>query len=332
MSQATTTATTTGTIASDHTAGRSDSVSATSIAIWLTVQLVAIALIISRVHIWIDAGDDADALIVMLIAQMACASIFAPALMRNVRTAVCVALSALPFLHIAGAIASVETRATGWRGNRGTHLADRAVDRDAYCRTPVMRGVMHAIVNCISIGGVIVYYLRTEFGNADRAVSFEWCGPIAAGVTLASRASSADSLTCAWIALGAVALVFLAAMILNRMILVARAPARLIRCLCAFTQRVRKANANRDGDRLSTFFPRTLRALRDVWRTFDQICTNFSNSSFSVWQKWESVVHIPRSPNRCGIEALWNTRYSPENTNYQSTRRVVCSSQRTSEK
>jgi hypothetical protein len=198
-------------------------VSASSVAIWLAIQLLAIGLILARVRLWIRGGDDADALSMTVIAQIVGASIFAPVLMRNIRTAICVTLGMLPFIQIAGIIAAADTRqiaATAaavmlWVISLGMAIATS--------RAMIVRAMIHAIANCISVGGVIVFYLRAEFAGQSSGADFACFGPIASAVTLARRDRSTADVARAWIALAIVALVFFAIAILNRLVFVARA-------------------------------------------------------------------------------------------------------------
>jgi hypothetical protein len=203
--------------------GDSDSISISAIAIWAIVQLAAMTLIIARARFWIHAGDDNDALIVMLAAQIVAASSFAPSLMRNFGTAICVTVSALPFLHIAGTIAAADTGQLVRAEIAVVIWLTIVAIAMSIPRTQRLRGVMHAIVNCVSIGGLLLFYLHAEFRDINRAHDFAWFGPLAASITLARRAQSVDSITRAWIVLGALTAIFLVMLIANRVILIARA-------------------------------------------------------------------------------------------------------------
>ena len=197
-------------------------ISPTSIAIWLAIQLITIGLIIGRIRLWIRGGDDADALSVMLIAQIAGASISAQTLMRNLPTAICVTMSALPFLLIAGIVSAADTRQLVcsaaavllWMISLAMLVASRG---------RLGHAVIHALANCLSIGGVVVFYLRAEFAGQTSEWHFAWFGPIASALTLADRNSSPTAIARAWIALAIVAVFFFAIAIANRAFLIARA-------------------------------------------------------------------------------------------------------------
>jgi len=83
--------------------------------------------------------------------------------------------------------------------------------------------VIHALANCLSIGGVVVFYLRAEFAGQASESHFAWFGPIASALTLADRNSSPTAIARAWIALAIVAVFFFAIAIANRAFLIARA-------------------------------------------------------------------------------------------------------------
>jgi hypothetical protein len=181
-------------------------------------------LITARVKLWNHGGDDADALNVMLIAQIAGAAIFAPILMCNLRTSLCIGVSALPFVHIAAAIALVETRQLVQAATASSVWLMSVAAVMSVARLPFARSVMHATVICGALGTITLYYLQVEFGEPLGALCLEWFGPIGAAVTLADRASSAASLGRAWIQISTLAVVFLALAATTRTIVVARVP------------------------------------------------------------------------------------------------------------
>lgn len=198
-----------------------------SIAIWLAVQLIAIGLIIGRVKLWIHGGDDSDALSVMVTAQIAGASICAPMLMRNLPTSICVALSSVPFLQIAAIIAATDTPQLASAAGAVVMWMLSLAIATRFARTPLMRTTIHAIANCISIGGVAVFYLHAEFADSNSAPDLAWYGPIASALTLARRESSPTAIAHAWLSLAMVALIPFAITSLNRLFLIARARARV---------------------------------------------------------------------------------------------------------
>ena len=198
-------------------------ISPAAIAIWLAIQLITIGLIIGRIRLWIRGGDDADALSVMLIAQIAGASISAQTLMRNLRTAICVTMSALPFLLIAGIVSAADARQLVCSGAAVLLWMISLAMALVASRGRLGHAVIHALANCLSIGGVVVFYLRAEFAGQASESHFAWFGPIASALTLADRNSSPTAITRAWIALTIVAVFFFAVAIANRAFLIARA-------------------------------------------------------------------------------------------------------------
>jgi hypothetical protein len=200
------------------------SVSPRSIAVWLLIQLTAIVLIVTRAKLWLAGGDDSAALELMLIMQIGGAALLLPALLPNLRTMVCVAPSAIPFLQIAGIIAAVDVR----------HVLVGAIAVTLWLvtlqlamsipRLTLTRAIIHALAVCVSIGGVILFYLRSEFSNARGSIGSAWYGPICAALILVRGESPADEVHRAWIQLPTMTIVMGIFLITKRMFFIARAP------------------------------------------------------------------------------------------------------------
>jgi hypothetical protein len=155
--------------------------------------------------------------------QIAAVSVCAPVLLRNTRTAACVALSALPFVQIGGIIAASDG-AQILRGAAAVATWIMAVAAATVtARSALMRSTAHALASCVSIGGIVLFYLRAEFAGLPGARSFELFGPVASALTLGRRNSSPGELVRAWIALSLVAAIFFAIAVANRLFLIARA-------------------------------------------------------------------------------------------------------------
>lgn len=198
------------------------SISPVSIALWLAIQLTAIVLIVTRVKLWIGGGDDSAALALMLIVQIAGAALLLPALLPNVRTTICVALAAVPFTQLAAMIAAVETRyvISGVIALTLWLIALRAAMSIA--RSTVMRTTLHALAMCLTIGGVVLLYLRTEFFGSAHSPDASWFGPIRAALTLVRAGSSPEQIRHAWFQLILIPVAMCALVISKRIFVVAR--------------------------------------------------------------------------------------------------------------
>jgi hypothetical protein len=200
------------------------SVSPKSIALWLLVQLIAIVLIVTRTKLWLGGGDDSAALELMLIMQIGGAALLLPAVLPNLLTMISVALAAIPFLQIAGMIAAVDVRhvlvgviaVTLWLVTLQLAMSISS--------STLTRAIIHALAVCVSIGGVILFYLRSEFSNARGSIASAWYGPICAALILVRGERSADELHRAWIQLAAMTIVVGIFFITKRMFSVAHAP------------------------------------------------------------------------------------------------------------
>lgn len=199
------------------------SVSPASIALWLAIQLTAIILIVVRAKFWIGSGNDSAALELMLIMQIAGAALLLPALLPNLRSMICIALAAIPFLQIAAMIAAGDM----------THVLFGVIALMLWlialkmalslARSTLMRATVHAFAVCVSIGGVVLFYLRSEFFGATVSPDAARFGPICAALTLVRAESSSDQILHAWIQLSLIALVLSAIVVAKTVFLIASA-------------------------------------------------------------------------------------------------------------
>ena len=200
-------------------------ISLTSIALWVGIQALMIGLIAARANLWGRGGEDAHALNVMLISQIASAAIFAPVLMRNWRTSICVVVGSLPFAQIAGAIALIETRQLVQATLASSIWLISVAVAISVARSRLALGLIHGIVLCVSVGAIALFYVGVEFADSRRVMDFAWFGPIGAVVTLADVTSSDASTRRAWIQVGVVQLLVIATLVATRSV-TASAPTR----------------------------------------------------------------------------------------------------------
>ncbi|MBC8106950.1 MAG: hypothetical protein H7Z14_10200 [Anaerolineae bacterium] len=199
------------------------SVSPASIALWLAIQLTAIILIVVRARFWIGGGNDSVALELMLIMQIAGAALLLPALLPNLRSMICIAVAAIPFLQIAAMIAAGDTKHALF-GVLALMLWLIALQLAmSLTRSTLMRATVHAFAVCVSIGGVVLFYLRSEFFGVTYSPDAAWFGPICAALTLVRAESSWDQVLHAWIQLSLIALVFCVIVVAKKVFLIASA-------------------------------------------------------------------------------------------------------------
>ncbi|CAN5350262.1 hypothetical protein BH09PLA1_BH09PLA1_37540 [soil metagenome] len=194
-----------------------------AIAVWLLIQLVAVGLIVARVKLWIGCGDDATALALMLITQLTAATLLLPTLLPNWRTGVCVALCAVPFLQIAGVIAASDTPRIARAVIALTLWLITLSACTAIAHRSVGRAAIHALLVCISVGDMLLYYLRSGFFFEGDSIDIAWFGPIIAAITLERAESSPAAIQQAWIQLIVLATISGAALLVKRKIRVASA-------------------------------------------------------------------------------------------------------------
>ena len=199
------------------------SVSPAAIALWLAIQLTAIVLIVTRTKLWIHGGDDSHAIELMLVMQIGGAALLLPALLPNWRTTICVALAAIPFVQIASLIGAVD----------GKHLTFGVIALTLWlialraalslARSSLVSATIHVLAVCISIGSVILFYLRAEFSDAGNSIDAAWFGPISAAHTLVRGQSSIDEVREAWTQLALMAILMCSiALVKNLLARVAR--------------------------------------------------------------------------------------------------------------
>jgi hypothetical protein len=160
-----------------------------TIAIWLAIQLAALALCASRFMFWARsiAVSEQLALHAIIAVQIASASLLFPHLLRTWRSTILAMVSGIVLAQLAGELADIppksllfaEIYVVGWLA--GLHLLSRSLPTD------LSRLIASSLVTMISVGGPVLWYLRADFSGADSAnlhvPSISVFGPVAGGIS-----------------------------------------------------------------------------------------------------------------------------------------------------
>jgi hypothetical protein len=131
--------------------------------VWLLIQLAAIALAASDVRLSAKFPEPPRSLAVheMLIAQFVGAAIFLPVLLRGWRSWLAIAVAAGPMLMLASTVAGTPVGRVAWLWLEVaawlmTLAAWRAI-------APRRTDIVSAAATFLSAGGLLLWYLHTEF-------------------------------------------------------------------------------------------------------------------------------------------------------------------------
>jgi hypothetical protein len=135
------------------------------LAVWLIVQLSALALAAARVPLSAHFVQPGESLAIheMLIAQFAASAMLFPFLLRDVRSCLALMITSAPMLQLAGMLSTTPTpRVIGAWTCLAAWLAALTLSRIALPRRYHALGV--AIANVLTLGGLMLWYLANEFG------------------------------------------------------------------------------------------------------------------------------------------------------------------------
>jgi hypothetical protein len=171
---------------------------AAALAVWLGVQVTALGLSALRVRFWARsplAGEQLG-LFVMLAAQVAAASLLFPVLLQNRRSAIIAMLTAWPFAELAAFLADAPRNR--WIAGE-FYVSVWLVTLYLWAgvlRISWQRLMATAVAAVLSLGGPMLWYLHSEFGNGGQTASESPAsfGPIAGAISL----SIPDSMNHAW--------------------------------------------------------------------------------------------------------------------------------------
>ncbi|MGD0463584.1 MAG: hypothetical protein ABSB74_13950 [Tepidisphaeraceae bacterium] len=172
--------------------GRINGPVAAALAMWLGVQVGALGLCAMRVMFWARsprAGEQLG-LIVMLATQIAAASLLFPLLLQNRRSTVIAVVTGWPFAELAAFLADAQRRQ--WMASEvyvsvwlvTLHLWAGFV-RHSWARLFAM-----AVAAMLSLGGPLLWYLRSEFGESVATGGLAIFGPITGALSLVVPDSS----------------------------------------------------------------------------------------------------------------------------------------------
>ncbi len=153
--------------------------------LWLTIQLLAIALAAARVKLWARFGStgEAYALDELTVAQFIGSSLLFPMLCRSFKATVAMIAGGLPMIALAGFLSFASM--PQWGGiaiNLSIWLAGLGVWRKVANRFDAGALVAVALVSTLNIGGLMLAYLRAETNGGD--VSSFAAVPILAAIRL----------------------------------------------------------------------------------------------------------------------------------------------------
>jgi hypothetical protein len=134
------------------------------LAVWLAVQLIALALAAFRVPLSAHFIAPGEALAVheMLVVQFAISAMLFPFLLRDARHLLVMMLTAAPMIQLAAMLAGTPTvRAVGTWTCLGMWLAALTLWRRALA--PRFHPIAIAAANLLTIGGLFVWYFALEF-------------------------------------------------------------------------------------------------------------------------------------------------------------------------
>jgi hypothetical protein len=160
-----------------------------AIAIWLGLQLAALALCAARFMFWARSPVVSEQLAfdVVIAVQVFCASLFFPQLLGTWRSTLLAMVTAIVFGQLAAELSDTaqfslffaEIYVIAWIA--ALHFILRSLT------TNVSRLLATSLVTMISIGGPLLWYLRVEFSGADSASphsrSFSHFGPLAGAIS-----------------------------------------------------------------------------------------------------------------------------------------------------
>ena len=180
------------------------------LALWLFVQLLALGLAAARVPLSAHFPQPGESLALqeMLIAQFAVSAMTFPFLLRDARCCVATILTSAPMLQLAGVLAGDSlARVVGVWTCVALWLAALAIWNQALPSRHRPLGV--AILNLLTLGGLLFAYLSTEFHSAPSLA--RWL-PIVATLRFSLGAASIAVPLCstAFFALGGIATMLIA--------------------------------------------------------------------------------------------------------------------------
>lgn len=153
---------------------------AAALAAWLGVQVLALGLGAGGAMLWARSPGGGLSLFIMLGVQIGAAALLFPLLLANWRVGLIAMVTAWPFAELAGFLADAESRQ--WVAGE-LYVSVWLVS--LYLWATVLRnswGMIFgtALAAMISLGGPVLWYLRSEFANRGRmdSGSLAMFGPI----------------------------------------------------------------------------------------------------------------------------------------------------------
>lgn len=166
------------------------------LAVWLAIQLAALALAAARVPLAARYPDTGErlALDVVLVAQIAASSLLFPWILRDWTTATLSIALCWPVLALAVWLSGLPpARLPGAAGYATLWLLSLSAWRAAL-RSHKSQMIAAAVASAWAVGGPLLWYLRVEFtGSAsDWAPPTTWFGPVAGALHQARPAEPGD--------------------------------------------------------------------------------------------------------------------------------------------
>lgn len=141
--------------------------------LWLALQLAVLCLAASRVELSAHFIKPAQrlAIVEMLVVQIAATGMMFPYLLRDARCCIALMLSAAPMLALAGMLSK---RPAGVIAGAWTCLSLWLLAWTIVSTTTLKRerSMAIAIANVVGVGGMVLWYLSSEFGGEVSARFF----------------------------------------------------------------------------------------------------------------------------------------------------------------
>jgi hypothetical protein len=186
-----------------------------TLALWLVIQLGVLALIVARVPLAAQFPIASERLAPRFVlgSQVVAGALLFPFLLRNIRAAVQIVVSAIPFQLAAGYLAGINIRAMLWPALFVEGWLLTLTLWALWIRTQQMRLITIAVASCLTLGAATLSYLRVEFNPGfGRDSLWEATLPLPAtwAILDGSRAFSP------WIVLGLLAVLGVAGLTIRR--------------------------------------------------------------------------------------------------------------------
>jgi hypothetical protein len=143
-----------------------------AVTVWVILQLIAMGLVVARFQFWNNANvGDRNALAIVIAIQIVGASMLVGVLMPNRWAALFVLLSSMPFVQLAGLLAASSTSDTLRAGALVLLWLATLWTWSSVANGTVSRALLSAVATGVSLGMLLLNYLKIEFSESGRALA-----------------------------------------------------------------------------------------------------------------------------------------------------------------